>query len=321
MLALSMNDTEVYYSDMNELALDWNAVRVFASVAQHGTLSGAAAELGLSQPTVGRQIARLEASLSLRLFDHHQTGYSLTADGQDLLALANQMCLDAARLERAASNATSARRHRLVRIALGDWAQHFLAPRLSELIPPGAQLQIELVASDLFISLARNEAELALRNVRPKHEHLIAKKVGDTPAYVYASADYCRRNPEVFDPKSWKHQAWIGYGATRPTFQGTRWLRELLEGQGPRYIVNRSASHLEAIRSGCALGILPAWIGEFDGLRRLSDRAIRSGELWLTYHHELRLDRTLRDVKDRLLALYQDRMQETGRRLQAPRQT
>lgn len=301
---------------MNETALDWNAIRIFASVAQHGTLSGAAAELGLSQPTVGRQIARLEASLSLRLFDHHQTGYSLTADGQDLLAFANQMCLDAARLERAASNATSARRHRLVRIALGDWAQHFLAPRLPALIPPDAQVQIELVASDLFISLARNEAELALRNVRPKHQHLIAMKISDTPAYVYASKDYCRRNPEAFDPKTWKDQAWIGYGTTRPTFQGTRWLRELLEGQGPRFLVNRSTSHLEAIGAGCALGVLPAWIGEFHGLLRLSDRAIRSGELWLTYHHELRLDPVLREVKDRLLALCQDRMQETDRRLQ-----
>ena len=301
-----------YYSDMNITALDWNAIRVFASVAEHGTLSAAAEELGISQPTAGRQVGKLEAALDLRLFKHHRTGYALTDEGRKLLELARRMRLDAAEFERAASLASSSRRSPRIRIALGDWSLHFLAPRLSDLVSGNPELQIEIVAEDRFTDLSRNEADLAVRNQRPRHHHLIAKKIGTTASYVYGSESYCRSRPSAFDPDRWPEHDWVGFGTTRPEFSGTRWLGALLGGKSPRYVVNRSSGVLAAIHSGCALGTLPAWIGAFEGLVRVSDRPVRTGELWLTYHGDLRADPILRDVKDRLQSAFLDRLRETA---------
>ena len=312
MIRLAMNNRLLHYSVMNIAALDWNAVRIFASVAEHGTLSGAAEELGISQPTAGRQIGKLEATLELRLFEHHRSGYSLTAEGRKLLGLATQIRLDAAEFERAASLASSSRKPPRIRIALGDWSLHFLGPRLAELASGTADLQIEIAAEDRFTDLSRNEADLAVRNLRPRHHHLIVKKLGTISSYVYGSRSYCRNHPTAFDPDRWPEHDWVGFGATRPAFSGTRWLNALLGGKSPRYAVNRSTSVLAVIHSGSALGVLPAWIGEFEGLVRLSDRKVRSGELWLTYHGDLRADPTLRDVKDRLQSAFVDRLEETA---------
>ena len=47
---------------------DWTLYRSFLSVAEEGSLSAAARALGLSQPTLGRHVAELEASLATELF-------------------------------------------------------------------------------------------------------------------------------------------------------------------------------------------------------------------------------------------------------------
>src|SRR5690349_8601159 len=53
---------------------DWALWRSFSAVVANGSLSAAARELGISQPTVGRHIETLEADLGLVLFERSLTG-------------------------------------------------------------------------------------------------------------------------------------------------------------------------------------------------------------------------------------------------------
>ncbi|MED5358666.1 MAG: LysR family transcriptional regulator, partial [Pseudomonadota bacterium] len=53
----------------------WDDARVFLAIARNGSLSGAAAHLGVGLATVSRQIERLEVALNLTLFSRHQNGY------------------------------------------------------------------------------------------------------------------------------------------------------------------------------------------------------------------------------------------------------
>jgi molybdenum-dependent DNA-binding transcriptional regulator ModE len=55
-------------------AMDWDDLRVFLAVAKSGSLTRAARDLGLSQPTVGRRIAALEKRTGARLLDRTPTG-------------------------------------------------------------------------------------------------------------------------------------------------------------------------------------------------------------------------------------------------------
>lgn len=70
---------------------DWSLIRAFLAVAEHGSLSAAARDLGASQPTLGRQIRQLESTLGQVLFHRQVRGLNLTETGQVLLEPARRM--------------------------------------------------------------------------------------------------------------------------------------------------------------------------------------------------------------------------------------
>lgn len=63
---------------------DWNHARAFLAAAEAGSLTGAARALGLTRPTLGRQVAALERALGLTLVERAGRGLALTATGRDL---------------------------------------------------------------------------------------------------------------------------------------------------------------------------------------------------------------------------------------------
>ena len=70
---------------------DWNDIRYFIAVAQSGSLSAAARQLRVSQPTVGRRIREFESRLGARLFERLNQGYILTAAGNEIVNMAESM--------------------------------------------------------------------------------------------------------------------------------------------------------------------------------------------------------------------------------------
>jgi len=67
------------------LSFDWNQAKAFLATAEEGSLSAAARALGLTQPTVGRQVAALEEALGVVLFDRVGRSLALTQSGLELL--------------------------------------------------------------------------------------------------------------------------------------------------------------------------------------------------------------------------------------------
>src|SRR3546814_13731688 len=67
---------------------DWNDLKAFLAVAETGSTLSAAQALRVSQTTVARRIAALEAATSLNLFERRQAGYALTPVGEAMLASA-----------------------------------------------------------------------------------------------------------------------------------------------------------------------------------------------------------------------------------------
>ncbi len=67
--------------DWRSIQFDWNQARAFLVTAEEGTLSAAARALGMTQPTLGRQVSALEHTLGVQLFDRVGTGLTLTPTG------------------------------------------------------------------------------------------------------------------------------------------------------------------------------------------------------------------------------------------------
>ena len=70
---------------------DWSLIQSFLAVAETGSLSAAAAQLGRSQPTMGRHIQTLEEQLGQRLFNRHPRGLHLSPEGEALLPMAQDI--------------------------------------------------------------------------------------------------------------------------------------------------------------------------------------------------------------------------------------
>ena len=73
------------------LRFDWSQVRGFLATAEEGSFSAAARALGLTQPTLGRQVAALESALGVVLFERAGRSVTLTEAGRDLLEPARDM--------------------------------------------------------------------------------------------------------------------------------------------------------------------------------------------------------------------------------------
>ena len=67
------------------MTLDWNLARAFLMTAETGSLSAAARRMGLTQPTLSRQVAELEAQLGVALYERIGKRLALTDAGRDLL--------------------------------------------------------------------------------------------------------------------------------------------------------------------------------------------------------------------------------------------
>ena len=169
---------------------DWALTRSFLAVAETGSLSAAARELKLSQPTLGRHIADLEAALNLTLFTRTARGFAPTDAAKSLVPHAMAMRDAAARLTLVAAGREETVSG-TVRVTASRVVANFILPAmLANLRHVEPDIQIELVPSDSSENLLFREADIALRMYRPTQLDVITSHLCDLPLGLYAATDY-----------------------------------------------------------------------------------------------------------------------------------
>ena len=194
--------------------MNWNLVRSYLMVAEHGSTLAAARHLEVTQSTISRHLAELEAELSVQLFDRRKTGLALTDKGRELLGFAKQMDSIADNLQTEASHYSSTVSG-TVRISASEvLAVEVLPYCLEQLIKENPELQIEIVASNEASNLLAREADIALRLFSPTQQELVCKHLLDIPIAFYAHEKYLEINPsggEVNTLKDLSEQRFIGF--------------------------------------------------------------------------------------------------------------
>ena len=87
---------------------DWNQARSFLATAEEGSFSAAARVLDQTQPTVGRQVAALEQTLGVTLFERVGKSLVLTTAGAELLVHVAEMADVAIRISLTATSQSQA---------------------------------------------------------------------------------------------------------------------------------------------------------------------------------------------------------------------
>ena len=100
---------------------DWSDLRVFYAVAQTGSFSEAAAQLGLTQPTVSTRVRDLETRLGVRLFNRSGQRLSLTEAGE-------KICDHVVTMERSDGSRVTARIFTDDHVAAGEVVRLGFAP-------------------------------------------------------------------------------------------------------------------------------------------------------------------------------------------------
>ncbi len=245
----------------------WDDLRVLLAVAHAGSLSSAARALGLTQPTVGRRLDRLETALQVPLVRRTSQGCTLTERGAALLPLLERMQEAADGVHRIANSA----HHALsgtVRVATGDLVARHLIRRLPELSARAPRLHLEIVTGMSFVRLERGDADLAVRNEAPAGDAWVVHRLGRIRFGVYASPSFLEAHPDVrSSPQARRRSTWVGFA--RPTsVRSSRWLAAYL-GREPDLGFSSSQLILEAVVAGSGMAVLPTYVAEERKLQRI----------------------------------------------------
>jgi DNA-binding transcriptional LysR family regulator len=186
---------------MNQALENWDLARAFLAVVDAGSLSGAARALGLTQPTIGRQIEEFEAQLGVPLFTRSRHGVKPTQAALDLRPHVETMAAAMAAMKRAASGEAEEARGTVRLTASEFMGAAVLPPMLARFHDAHPGVAIELALSNRLSDLLRHEADIAVRMVRPQQAALVARHIGRVPISLYAHRDYIARRglPTVLD--------------------------------------------------------------------------------------------------------------------------
>jgi len=238
------------------------ALRTFVRVAELQGFSAAARDLGVTQPTVSKAVAQLEAHLGARLLQRTTHALSLTEDGREALSLAKRLTEDWETFE-ASFGARKISPVGLVRVAAPvAFGRMLIVPQLPALLARFPTLEVELVLADEAVDLVDAGLDLAVRIGEIANPDLIARRLGRTRRAVFASADYLARfgRPEsVHDLKA--HTCILH---TRLA-SGAHWLFQL-EGEPVAVPVrgklraNSADAVREAVLQGIGLALTPTWL-------------------------------------------------------------
>jgi DNA-binding transcriptional LysR family regulator len=293
--------------------LDWNDLRYFLAVARGGSTLSASKSLRVSQTTVARRIAALEAAVGLTLFEKRPAGYALVPAGEDLLAHAKAVEAAADNFDSAAARSTRDLSG-TVRITTEEiFAVTLLAPLLRELHDLHPDIVIELDTAQAIRELGAGEADIAMRSTDVEHESgLVGRRLCVDDWTLYCSREYAALHGVPANLEELKQHAIIGGGGGNLWRHYQAWLRSL--GLEDRVAMHHASSTglLSGVRSGFGIAVLPCLLAdaEPDLLRCLPPRAGHGRVMWLLTHERVRHAPRVRTVID---FLYERLMQHVRR--------
>ena len=288
--------------DWRSVKFDWNKARAFLVTAEEGSLSAAARALGMAQPTLGRQVDGLEQELGIVLFERVGRGLQLTPGGLELLDHVRVMGDAAGRVSMNALGQSQTLEGRVCISASETYAAVLLPPIIAKLRIMEPDIHIEIVVSNQASDLRRREADIAIRNFRPTEPDLIAKKVGEADAVLYATPDYIEKIGNPTMPQDLRHAHFVNLDHAGMMIKALNKLGLGLTEENFPLLTESYLVMWELVRQGVAIGILDAHIGDADPIVRrvLPDFQPFIFPIWLVSHRELTTSRRIRRVYDYL---------------------
>lgn len=235
--------------------ISWDHYRTFLAVLETGSLSGAARSLGLTQPTAGRHVEALEEAFGAPLFLRTPQGLLPTEKALAMKGHARSMSAMSAALARIASGDMEEVRG-TVRISASEViAAETLPAILARLQDANPALEIELSASDAVEDLLQQEADIAIRMVRPSQSALLSRRIGKITLGFHAHRRYLDRHGIPASLAELPNHRLIGFDRQLAYIRDILKQRPDLAGIGFDFRADSNLVQLAAIRAGLGIGM------------------------------------------------------------------
>jgi DNA-binding transcriptional LysR family regulator len=285
------------------------AMATFVRVAELGSLSAAARELGLTQPAVSQQIAGLERHLRIRLFHRSTRKLALTASGETYLARARPILDEVAELEDDLLSLSRELKGSLRVQAPSGLGQKHLAPLVAEFHRRHPALTVELTLGDHVADLIEEGVDVAFRLGTLASSGLVARKLGSVSRILVASPGYVATHGSPATPDELARHVHVRFSWASAGEHLT-----LIGPQGPVTVAvrsgfraNNSFALVEALRSGLGVGgvqlpLVQDLIERSELVRVMQDYAYPPFDLHAVYSSGRFVPRKARALVDHVIA-------------------
>jgi len=288
--------------------MDWDDIRYFLAIARASTLSGAAKELNVSQPTVSRRLAVMEKSFGVKLFDQTINGYEVSTSGADILETAKHVEEELNSIDRKVFGQDWRLSGRLRITCTEVLANEYLPKYLDKFLQEHPDIDLSIVCTFQHPNLSRREADVAIRTTSQPPDTLVGRRLMKAAMGVYSAIGKpVKRSADEWD--------WIGW-------QDEGFNRSLITTPFPQANIRHRVYDMQTMRSmaraGLGVAVLPVYMADTDlTMRRVIDDPITetSPDIWVLTHPDVRRMARVRIFADFISkAILADRDLFEGRR-------
>lgn len=244
------------------MALSTDMLAAFVKVAELGSVSAAATELGIGKSLASKRIAQLEATLKATLFSRSTRKIALTPAGEAYLDFARRALAEVTQAEERLRELRAELSGQIRLTAPASWGTRVLARHLPAFMRQHPAIEIELLLADRMMDLAAERVDLALRWTHQPPPGLATEPVASVAWVVVAAPAYLAAAGTPVEPQDLATHSCICYWRER---SDDRWVlgdgarRQQLQVRG-RYHANSAEAVADAALAGLGVALLPAYV-------------------------------------------------------------
>jgi len=296
-------------ASIRQNALDWEGARVFLEIGRTRSFRGASMTLHQSINALRRKIDRLETSIGETLLTRHFDGVRLTAEGERVLAAAQQMEAVTFDLLRGDNRIGSDQGE--INLAVTDGlGTAWVTPQLGAYRRAHPQQTVNLICGMPPVDVLRLEADLAIQFVRPKAKDLKIVKLARLHGMPFVSRSYAaaRGIPKSIAELAKHDIVYQNADQVTPFEEIPEAIRDAIQHGNIVMRTNSSTTHYFAVVAGLGLGMLQTHVQCMGSALVPVDLKFRTHhDVWLVYHPDAGRLRRVQQLIEWLVEIFSPR--------------
>ena len=246
--------------------INWDNLRYVLVVANQGSISAAARELGVNRSTVLRRIDSFQHDLNCRIFDRGQNGYVLTPEAEKMIDAAREVESTLFDMQRQIAGHELKLEGELRVTTTDTFMLSMLGPHLARFQQTHPDIVVEVLVTNHVLDLNRRDADVAIRPTRAPDSGLVGRYLRDVDFGIYAKTSVAK----TLDPDELFSARWIGFVDSIAQTPIGAWFNGNVAASRVCLRCDSFVSVRSAAEAGIGVALLPRLLGDDSvELRRL----------------------------------------------------